>query len=113
MRVKSVNLTNFRNYAQASVSLTPGKNILIGENAQGKSNFLEAIELLSFGASSRSSHDSELIRWNEPRMAVEVVFEAVSARDQSALRERVRLPIRTQQRGHEQGSAGKTPRVAD
>jgi DNA replication and repair protein RecF len=81
MRVKLVSLRDFRNYDQTSVSLTPGKNILIGENAQGKSNFLEAIELASFAASSRTNHDSELIRWKQPSMLIDVVFERAGSEE--------------------------------
>ena len=45
MLVKEVNLEHFRNYKKVALPLGPGKTILIGENAQGKSNFLEAIEV--------------------------------------------------------------------
>jgi DNA replication and repair protein RecF len=75
MRVKRVALKNFRNYVETTIDLSEGKNILIGENAQGKSNFLEAIELASFACSNRTSHDGELIRWKQPAMTVHVTFE--------------------------------------
>jgi len=75
MQVKQVSLTNFRNYPRIRVGLALGKSILIGENAQGKSNFLEAIELAGAGRSARTSHDQELIRWGADHMRLEVVFE--------------------------------------
>jgi len=75
MEVKQVRLTNYRNYSQADVELHPGKNILIGDNAQGKSNFLEAIEVASRGKSQRTSDDHELIAWQKPKMQLEIVFE--------------------------------------
>src|SRR5579885_898099 len=82
MQVKQVSLSNFRNYGQAAVQLTPGKTILIGQNAQGKSNFLEAIEIASCGKSSRAGQDSELVRWGQPGMRLQVEFEHQGA-DQS------------------------------
>ncbi len=75
MQVRKVNLANYRNYNQVEVHLTPGKNILIGDNAQGKSNFLEAIEVASRGKSARTSEDVELIHWHQARMHLEVHFE--------------------------------------
>lgn len=78
MQVRKVNLNNYRNYNQVEVHLTPGKNILIGDNAQGKSNFLEAIEVASRGKSARTSEDVELIHWHQARMQLEVVFERSS-----------------------------------
>jgi DNA replication and repair protein RecF len=76
MRVKRVSLTNFRNYQKASADLSAGRNILIGENAQGKTNFLEAIELLATGRSSRAGTDQDLINAGCDHMRVEIVFEA-------------------------------------
>lgn len=75
MQVKQVNLTNFRNYSNCSVALPPGKTVLIGENAQGKSNFLEAIEVVSQGNSSRAAHDTDMINWNENHFLIDLAFE--------------------------------------
>jgi len=75
MRVKQVTLTNFRNYGACQVDLQAGKTILIGANAQGKSNFLEAIEIASFGKSTRAAEDAELIRWGEDHMLMSVQLE--------------------------------------
>jgi len=55
-------LANFRNYVQAQLSLDRGLNVFVGDNAQGKSNLLEAIYLLSTLRSSRASSDSDLVR---------------------------------------------------
>lgn len=75
MRVKKVTLTNFRNYEHSSIELAPEPNILLGENAQGKSNFLEAIELLAHGRCIRAATDSELIRIGSNRMNLSLTFE--------------------------------------
>ncbi|MBS1952972.1 MAG: DNA replication/repair protein RecF [Cyanobacteria bacterium SZAS-4] len=79
MRVKKVSLTNFRNYKRSSVDLSDGRNVLIGENAQGKTNFLEAIEIISLGRSTRAQQDGDLIRAGETDMRIELVFESGGA----------------------------------
>ncbi len=60
--ILNVQVTNYRNYAQASLELKRGLNIFVGDNAQGKSNLLEAIYMLSTLRSSRASSDSDLVR---------------------------------------------------
>ena len=62
MLVKKLQLTNFRNYPEALVNFSPGRNIITGENAQGKTNLLEAIEYAARGKSHRTSSDWELIK---------------------------------------------------
>jgi DNA replication and repair protein RecF len=62
MYLKSLYLKNFRNYAEQSVEFTAAKTILLGKNAQGKSNLLEAVELLSALKSHRTSRDRDFIR---------------------------------------------------
>ena len=51
MYIKSLKLENFRNYDSLSASFHPGVNILIGDNAQGKTNLIEAIYMMSFAKS--------------------------------------------------------------
>ncbi len=63
--LKSLYLRNFRNYAEAEVHFSPKLNVFIGDNAQGKTNLLEAIYLIATGRSFRSQHLSELIKENE------------------------------------------------
>jgi DNA replication and repair protein RecF len=55
-------LANYRNYARANLTFDKGVSILVGDNAQGKSNLLEAIYLLSTLRSSRASSDADLVR---------------------------------------------------
>ncbi|HEY9678028.1 MAG TPA: DNA replication/repair protein RecF [Drouetiella sp.] len=76
MQIKKVTLTDFRNYQHSSVDLTDARNVLIGENAQGKTNFLEAIEIISFGRSPRASQDADLIRKGKDLLRIEVDFES-------------------------------------
>jgi DNA replication and repair protein RecF len=61
MYLKSLHLRHFRNYRDQQIELTSAKTILLGNNAQGKSNLLEAIELLSSLKSHRTSRDRDLI----------------------------------------------------
>lgn len=74
MQVTRVRVANYRNYELCELALTPGRNIFVGENAQGKTNLLEAIELLSTGKSTRANQDLELIRWGSQVMIAELDF---------------------------------------
>ncbi len=61
MYLKNLHLRNFRNYQEQFVDFSAQKTILIGNNAQGKSNLLEAVELLSTLKTHRTSRDVDLI----------------------------------------------------
>ena len=64
MYLDSLNLTSFRNYATLDLPLGPGTFILWGDNAQGKSNILEAVYMLATTKSSGASNERELINWD-------------------------------------------------
>lgn len=64
MKIKSINITNFRNYSSQSVDFSDGLNIIVGKNAQGKTNLLESIFMCAIGRSPRTSKDKDLIKWN-------------------------------------------------
>jgi DNA replication and repair protein RecF len=72
MRVQSLHLVNFRNYAELDVSFSPRKNIFLGNNGQGKTNLLEALYFLSHARSHRTSTDRELIRAGQSFAVVSV-----------------------------------------
>ena len=65
MFVKSVELKNFRNYEDLSLEFSHNKILLIGKNAQGKTNLLESLYYLSCLGSARAKTDSELILWGK------------------------------------------------
>ena len=65
MRLDRITLENFRNYAAQEVSFDPTCNVICGENAQGKTNLLEAMVCLSTGKSHRTRADRELIRFEQ------------------------------------------------
>ena len=56
-----ISVRNFRNIREADVTFCDGVNILHGKNAQGKTNLLEAIHLVSVGRSFRGAKDAEMI----------------------------------------------------
>lgn len=64
MFIKSIELKNFRNYDDINLTFSSDKILLIGKNAQGKTNLLESIYYLSCLNSTRAKTDSELIKWN-------------------------------------------------
>jgi len=63
MHIRHLSLTNFRNYTRLELDLPPGIVLLQGDNAQGKTNLLEAIFYLSRTRSPRSRTDRELLNW--------------------------------------------------
>ena len=65
MIVRSLSLEHFRNYAGLEAAFSPGVNVIYGENAQGKTNLLEAIAYLSTASSHRARYDRELIQLGE------------------------------------------------
>jgi DNA replication and repair protein RecF len=65
MYIQKVTLNNFRNYEQCEVRLAPFLNVFKGNNAQGKTNFLESIYLASIGKSPKTSKDKDMIKWKE------------------------------------------------
>jgi len=63
MNLKSMQLRAFRNYEEARIEFEPGVNLIVGDNAQGKTNLLEAISYLGSGKSFRAMKTSEMIRF--------------------------------------------------
>lgn len=65
MIINSVEVRNYRNYESLSMEFHPGTNLLYGDNAQGKTNILEAVYLCSTTKSHRGSRDKEIIKMGE------------------------------------------------
>ena len=65
MIIKSLELSDFRNYETLSISFDKGTNILFGDNAQGKTNILEAIYVSATTKSHKGSKDKEIINFNK------------------------------------------------
>jgi DNA replication and repair protein RecF len=66
MYLTHLSLKHFRNYGEQQVDFSAPKTILVGENAQGKSNLLESVELLATLKSHRTSRDRDLVQQGEP-----------------------------------------------
>lgn len=74
MFCNKIELRNFRNIESADVSFTDGVNVLLGSNAQGKTNLLEAVFTASVGKSFRATRDAELVRFGADFATVAVEF---------------------------------------
>jgi len=74
MLITNLKLQNFRNYDNLNVDFNKGINVIYGDNAQGKTNILEAICLTSIGKSFRTNKDKELIKFNKNYSKIEVQF---------------------------------------
>lgn len=64
MYIKRLQMLNYRNYKSLNITLGKNVNVFMGDNAQGKTNILEAIYYCAFAKSHRTSKDRELINWN-------------------------------------------------
>lgn len=65
MYLSELQLDHYRNYDQVDLTFSTDTNVLIGENAQGKTNLLEAIYVLALARSHRTNNDRELIQWDQ------------------------------------------------
>ena len=65
MNLTEIELRDFRNYAHVKLEFDPGVNLIVGDNAQGKTNLLEAVSYLGSGKSFRAMKTSEMIRFGE------------------------------------------------
>jgi DNA replication and repair protein RecF len=97
-RLESLRLYAFRNYDELRLDLDPGLNVFVGENAQGKTNLLEAVATLFLTRSPRAGSGAEVIRWG----ASEAAVEAMVARPTSAQAYSMRLRL---------GEGGRVSRV--
>ncbi len=75
MIIKSLDLTDFRNYEKMHIDFSRGTNILYGDNAQGKTNILEAIFLSATGKSHKGCKDSEIIGFGKEEAHLRTMTE--------------------------------------
>ena len=66
MELNELYLRDFRNYGEETISFCPGMNLILGKNAQGKTNLLEAIAYLGSGKSFRAQKTGEMVRFQAP-----------------------------------------------
>ena len=94
MRVDRIALNGFRNYDFETASLSPGTNVIYGENAQGKTNLLEAVYMLAMGKSFRTRFDRELIGFGCDR--AEILADIVSHDREQTVRIVLKQGVRKQ-----------------
>jgi len=80
MHIKRIKLKDFRNYESLDISVGPRNNLFFGNNAQGKSNLLEAVYFLAFLSSCRTQKNHEVIRWGMPGFYVMAEIEREDAK---------------------------------
>ena len=73
MRIKSLKLLYFRNYLSMNIDVHPSLNVLVGNNANGKTNIIESIFCLALGKSYRTKSDSECIMFGETATAMSCI----------------------------------------
>ena len=71
MNLSELRLRNFRNYEELDIGFDPGVNLIVGDNAQGKTNLLEAISYLGSGKSFRALKTSEMVRFGSEFAEIE------------------------------------------
>ena len=80
MQLNKLTLRDFRNYEYGEIDFEPGVNLIVGNNAQGKTNMLEAVSFLGSGKSFRAQKNGEMVRFGAP-------FAEISANVHSQERE--------------------------
>jgi DNA replication and repair protein RecF len=81
MRIHTIAFKDFRNLQDETIEIGPGANILFGENAQGKTSFLEAAHLCATGRSQRASASREMIRFGADEAHVRINCEKKGSAD--------------------------------
>ena len=74
MRVKSISVNNFRNLSPAKITPDGGLNLILGDNAQGKTNLLESVCLCCLGKSPRTDKEREMINYDADFARVNIEF---------------------------------------
>ncbi len=79
MKIKSLTLRDFRNIASLSISFNQSITVLVGDNAQGKTNLLEAIYFLSTGRSHRVNDEQVCIRFDQEGALIKGVIDGLNS----------------------------------
>jgi len=78
MLLKSLRLSQFRNWSALNLDVEPGLTLIVGPNGAGKTNLLEAVTLASCGASLRGAETDHMIQWGQRSGMIRAIFEAQS-----------------------------------
>lgn len=85
MKVKNLKLENFRNISSVNIDFDNEINVICGENAQGKTNIIEALWLFSGAKSFRNTKDSEFIKFGETRSKIYTEFEFLGTKNSAQI----------------------------
>lgn len=85
MKVKKLEIQNFRNISSLSLEFDDEINVICGENAQGKTNIIEALWLFSGAKSFRNSKDNEFVKFGEKRAKIFTDFEMLGVKNQAQI----------------------------
>ena len=79
MKINTIILENFRNYKNLELDFDESRNIIVGENAQGKTNLVEAIYMTAFARSFRTNNSADMIRFCESsaRVSTDITSEDI------------------------------------
>lgn len=75
MQIRQLVLKDFRSYKERVLDFSPQVNVIVGKNARGKTNILEAIFYMVLGKSFRTSHEKDVVRWEEENAYIKGEFE--------------------------------------
>lgn len=75
MRIKEINIRNFRNYEKLDLKLNENMNVFFGKNASGKTNILEAISMLISGKSFRTHRDANMVQFDKEFFEIDAIIE--------------------------------------
>ena len=78
MFLKKLKLVNYRNYTDFNQDFNHLKTIIVGQNAQGKSNILEAINILATSESERAEKDNDIVSWDKEYA---IIFANIETKD--------------------------------
>lgn len=113
MRLELLELVDWRSYAAVSLSFDPGVHVLVGANAQGKTNLLEAVHYLAIGDSHRVSSDAPLVREGAEAAVVRARAVLGEGQDGTAQRLTVELELQPHGRNRAKVNGQAQPRVRD
>ena len=85
MKVKKLEIQNFRNISDISLEFDNEINVICGENAQGKTNIIEAIWLFSGAKSFRNTKDNEFIKFGEKHAKIYTEFDMLGVQNQASI----------------------------
>ncbi len=74
MNIERLDLQNFRRYSYTNLTFSPTLNILLGDNAEGKTTVLEALAMFSYGRSPRAKYEKELIQFDQEQSQLRILL---------------------------------------